>query len=113
MNRILTETDFHFPGQTNLYHETLLQFGAVSEQTVTEMANHIKKQFHTDYAIATSGIAGPDGGTVEKPVGTIWIAIATPTKTIARQFHFGDERNRNIVRTAVTALNMLRKELAD
>lgn len=94
-------------------HETLLQFGAVSEQTVTEMADHIKKQFHTDYAIATSGIAGPDGGTAEKPVGTIWIAIATPAKTIARQFHFGDERNRNIVRTAVTALNMLRKELAD
>jgi nicotinamide-nucleotide amidase len=66
---------------------------------------------HTDYAIATSGVAGPSGGTKEKPVGTVWIAVATPTHCIARVFNMGDHRGRTIERTALMGLDMLRKEL--
>ena len=91
--------------------ETLNKFGAVSEAVVLEMASNVRKIFNTDYSIAVSGIAGPDGGTEEKPVGTTWIAIATPAKSFAKKFLFGDNRERNIVRTALTSLNMLRKEL--
>ena len=74
--------------------DTLMQYGAVSEQTVREMAEGVRKLMNTDYAIATSGIAGPTGGTKDKPVGTVWIAWATPTGTEARCFHFGVARER-------------------
>ena len=87
------------------------KFGAVSESVVTQMAANVRKKFGTDFALATSGVAGPAGGTDEKPVGTTWIAVATPEKVIARQFHFGEHRGRNIRRTALMALDMLRKEL--
>jgi len=87
------------------------QYGAVSKQVVTEMAVALREKFKVDYAIATSGIAGPDGGTPEKPVGTTWIAIAAPDEVVAMQYHFGDSRERNIRRTALQALNMLRKKL--
>lgn len=93
-------------------HESLLKYGAVSEAVVKEMAANIRKQFDVDFAIATSGIAGPDGGTDEKPVGTSWVAIATPSKVIAAKHLFGENRERNIRRTALQALNMLRKEVA-
>ncbi|MEO8149295.1 MAG: competence/damage-inducible protein A [Bacteroidia bacterium] len=85
--------------------------GAVSEEVVLQMASQVKANFKTDYAISVSGIAGPDGGTPDKPVGTVWIAIATPEKTFAKRFQFGTHRMRNIEVTAYTALNMLRKEL--
>ena len=85
-------------------HDTLLQYGAVSEQTVLEMANGVRHLMHTDYAIATSGIAGPDGGTPDKPVGTVWIAWATPEATTAKCYHFGTAREREqITQRAVTA----------
>jgi competence/damage-inducible protein CinA-like protein len=87
------------------------EFGAVSEQVVRQMAEGVRQKFNTDFAIATSGIAGPDGGTEAKPVGTIWIAIAGPEKTIAKKFMFGEHRGRNIRKTALQALNMLRKEI--
>ena len=74
--------------------DTLMQYGAVSEQTVREMAEGVRTLMNTDYAIATSGIAGPTGGTKDKPVGTVWIAWATPTGTEARCFHFGVARER-------------------
>jgi len=73
------------------------------------MAEGICKKFNTEAAISTSGIAGPSGGTKEKPVGTVWIAVATPEKTIAQKFIFGDNRQRNIIRSSYAALNMLRK----
>jgi nicotinamide-nucleotide amidase len=92
---------------------TLKESGAVSEATVKEMAEGIRKKFGTDYSIAITGIAGPDGGTEEKPVGTTWIAIATETKIKARKFLFGDSRERNITRASITALNMLRKEIVN
>jgi nicotinamide-nucleotide amidase len=85
-------------------HDTLLQYGAVSEQTVLQMAKGVRALMHTDYAIATSGIAGPTGGTPDKPVGTVWIAWATPTGTQAQCFHFGAAREREqITQRAVTA----------
>ena len=84
-------------------HDTLLNYGAVSEQTVLEMANGVRALMHTDYAIATSGIAGPTGGTAEKPVGTVWIAWATPEGTEAKCYHFGAAREREqITLRAVT-----------
>ena len=85
-------------------HDTLMEWGAVSEQTVREMAEGVRALMQTDYAIATSGIAGPTGGTAEKPVGTVWIAWATPTGTEAKCFHFGAAREREqITQRAVTA----------
>ena len=84
--------------------DTLTHHGAVSEQTVREMAEGVRKLMHTDYAIATSGIAGPTGGTPDKPVGTVWIAWATPKGTEAQCFHFGAAREREqITQRAVTA----------
>ncbi|OYU94850.1 MAG: competence/damage-inducible protein A [Bacteroidetes bacterium B1(2017)] len=85
--------------------------GAVSEACVMAMAAGIRLKYNTTYAIATSGIAGPGGGTEAKPVGTVWISIATPDNVFARVYHMGDNRERTIQRTALTALEMLRKEL--
>ncbi|MCK9421809.1 MAG: competence/damage-inducible protein A [Bacteroidales bacterium] len=93
--------------------EILAKFGAVSEETVEEMAVSAQTQFNADYIIATSGIAGPSGGTTEKPVGTTWIAIAAQEEVFARKFLFGDSRDRNIRRTALQALAMLRKKLLE
>jgi nicotinamide-nucleotide amidase len=83
--------------------------GAVSKECVTQMAEQVRRKFKSDYAIATSGVAGPAGGTAEKPVGTVWIAVSGEEKTIALKFTFGDDRGRNIQMTANAALNMLRK----
>ncbi len=85
--------------------------GAVSKVVVEQMAKAIREKYKTDYSISASGIAGPDGGTTDKPVGTVWIAIATPEKVISEKFLFGNNRKRNIEKTANAALNMLRKEL--
>ena len=94
-------------------HDTLLQHGAVSEQTVLQMAEGVRKLMRTDYAIATSGIAGPTGGTPDKPVGTVWIAWATPTSTEAQCFHFGAAREREQItlRAVTEALVHLIKSL--
>lgn len=85
-------------------HDTLIAKGAVSERTVCEMAEGVRALMCTDYAIATSGIAGPTGGTPDKQVGTVWIAWATPIGTEAECFHFGVAREREqITQRAVTA----------
>jgi nicotinamide-nucleotide amidase len=94
-------------------HQLIVDFGAVSEQTVIAMAEGIRSRFTTDFSIAVSGIAGPGGGTDEKPVGTTWIAIATPKETIARKFLFGEHRGRNIRKASISALNMLRGKLIE
>ncbi|OFX34239.1 MAG: hypothetical protein A2X08_02265 [Bacteroidetes bacterium GWA2_32_17] len=86
-------------------------YGAVSEQVVTQMAQNARNIFETDFSIAVSGIAGPDGGTAEKPVGTVWIAIASKNNVIAKKFLFGNDRIRNIIRASVSAFDMLRKQL--
>ncbi|PCJ00128.1 MAG: competence/damage-inducible protein A [Flavobacteriales bacterium] len=87
------------------------KYGAVSEQVVQQMAVGVKNKMNTDYAIAISGIAGPTGGTDQKPVGTVWIALATPKGTVAKKHVFGKQRDVNIERAAITALGVLRKEL--
>jgi nicotinamide-nucleotide amidase len=92
-------------------HKTLIEFGAVSEQVVTEMANGARRNLKTDYSIAVSGIAGPGGATPEKPVGTTWIAIATPEKTITKHYQLSNNRERNIIRAGVIALDTLRRLL--
>ena len=88
---------------------TLLLSGAVSEDTVKEMASGVIAKMNTDYAVATSGIMGPDGGTAQKPVGTVWIAAGSRTRIITAPFHFRYDRARNIEMTAYYALNLLRK----
>lgn len=93
--------------------ETIEQHGAVSEQTVTEMAQGVLRRMNTDYSIAVSGIAGPDGGTKEKPVGLVWVAVGTKQKTVAKQFQFFRNRQMNIEMTGIAALNMLRLLLID
>ena len=88
-------------------NETLKLFGAVSEQTVHEMVHGALEQLKTDYAIATSGIMGPGGGTAEKPVGTIWIAVGNKEKIKTSKQFFRFDRERNIELTSHTALTML------
>ena len=92
-----------------VHPETLMQYGAVSENTAKEMALGAKQALKSDFSIATTGIAGPDGGTPDKPVGTIWISVSGPTKLIAQKFVFGNNREQNIMRSAQTALQMLRR----
>lgn len=93
-------------------HETLRLHGAVSRETAEEMALNAKRLMNTDFAIAVTGIAGPTGGTPEKPVGTVWIAIASSTGVKAEKQSFADDRKINITRSSFTALNMLRKQIA-
>ncbi|OJZ00021.1 MAG: damage-inducible protein CinA [Sphingobacteriales bacterium 40-81] len=89
--------------------EILLTDGAVSEATVRQMITGVMAAMHTDYAVATSGIMGPGGGTPDKPVGTVWIAAGSRNRIIAEKFHFRYDRERNIEMAAIYALNMLRK----
>lgn len=91
--------------------DTLKKYGAVSEQTVREMALGLRQLFKTTHAIAVSGIAGPAGGTPEKPVGTIWIAVTDDTEVRTKQFILHTDRLVNIEFAAIHALNGLRKLL--
>lgn len=85
----------------------LQQYGAVSEEVVKQMAEGVKKLLKTDYAIATSGIAGPSGGSDEKPVGTVWIAVAGERGCVAEKFLFNTTRDNFIERTSNQAILML------
>ena len=90
-------------------HETLMNAGSVSEETVKEMAKGVIETLKTDYAIATSGIMGPDGGSEEKPVGTVWIAVGNIEKVETLKLNLRFDRQRNISMTAAYALNFLRR----
>jgi nicotinamide-nucleotide amidase len=90
---------------------TLKSKGAVSEDTVIQMAKGALKKLKTDYIVATSGIMGPDGGSENKPVGMVWIAAGSKSGIRAKEFHFGFDRNRNIEQTAIAALEMLRRSI--
>jgi competence/damage-inducible protein CinA-like protein len=85
--------------------------GAVSKETVEEMAAGALKLFNTDFCVATSGIAGPDGGSDDKPVGTVWIAVASRNGVVAEKRVFGGDRIMNIKRFSLSALNLLRKQI--
>jgi nicotinamide-nucleotide amidase len=91
--------------------ELIRSHGAVSREVVEAMALNSCQLLNTDFAISTSGIAGPSGGTEEKPVGTVWIAVAYMGKVNSQLFNFGNDRERNITRTGQNALFMLRKLL--
>lgn len=90
-------------------HEILTTVGAVSQETVLQMAKSVREIMQTDYAISVSGIMGPGGATDEKPVGLVWVAVANKDKSIAQSFHFRFDRKKNIELTATNALNMLRQ----
>ncbi len=97
--------------ELNVDVDLLEAYGAVSQEVVTAMAKNALIRLKSDYAIATSGIAGPGGGTTLKPVGTVWLAIATHDKVITRKLQLGRYRDRVILETSNHALNLLRKML--
>ncbi len=97
--------------ELNVPESLFIEHGAVSEEVVTAMIKGILEKFGVDYAIATSGIMGPNGGSERKPVGTVWIAVGGPNGISARKFQFGNNRHRNVVLTSVNAFHMLLKEI--
>jgi len=97
--------------QLHVQESALRDHGAVSQDVVEQMAIGIKRKLNTDYGLATSGIAGPTGGTADKPVGTIWIALASNRGVISKKLNLGYSRDRNIHVTSLSVLNLLRLEL--
>ena len=97
----------------NVLSDDIQLHGAVSRQVVEQMADNVRKLLKTDYALATSGIAGPDGGTAEKPVGLVWISVSSPKGVVSREFKFGNVRIQNIERTAQTAMLMLKEVIEE
>jgi len=89
------------------------ELGAVSEPVVIQMVKGALEVLKTDYAIATSGIMGPDGGSEKKPVGMVWVAVGNKDKIVTKEFQFRFDRVRNIELTAMNALNMLRRFILD
>jgi nicotinamide-nucleotide amidase len=91
--------------------ETIDQYGAVSEQTVKEMAEGVRKKFGTDIGVSSSGIAGPSGGTEEKPVGTVWIGYSDKNQSFAKKLMLGNDRDINVKLTCIAVFNMIRQTL--
>jgi nicotinamide-nucleotide amidase len=89
----------------------LIKYGAVSQNVVEQMAKSCLLHLNSDFSVATSGIAGPDGGSISKPVGTVWIAVASKKGVVSQCFQFGEHRERNVVKASQAALNMLRIEI--
>jgi len=81
----------------------------VSKEVVEILSDEIRKKYKTDYSIATSGIAGPTGGTPDKPVGSVWISVRSDKAVVSKLFNFGNNRERNISQSALAAINMLRE----
>lgn len=91
--------------------EELESHGAVSREVVERMAEGVRKLLNTDFSIATTGIAGPDGGSEQKPVGTVWIAVSSSSGTVSEKYIYGNDRNTTISRFAVAALNLARRQI--
>ena len=90
---------------------TLDSFGAVSEEVAKEMANKVRKTFSTDYGLSVTGVAGPSGGTENKPVGLVYIGLSDENKTEVRRFNFSSDRKKNKLKTSQVALDWLRLTL--
>jgi len=99
--------------QLGVLPATIEEVGAVSEAVVVQMAEGVRKTLNTSVGIATSGIAGPNGGTPDKPVGTVWIAVATSQRTVTRLLKLSPYRDQNIQLTATYVLNLLREEISN
>lgn len=107
MGGIISYSNIVKEEQLEVSKESLSQFGAVSKEVALQMAENVRKKYKADYGIATTGIAGPSGGTKEKPVGTIWIALSTPINTEARLLNLYNNRNLNVNVTTNTILKWL------
>lgn len=92
-------------------HDDVVKYTVVSQQVAEQMAMGVKALLKTDYAVATTGVAGPGGGTEENPVGTVWIAVAGPAGVVSKRYNFGNSRENNIERAAITAFEMLRRTI--
>ena len=99
--------------ELNVSPYTLLINGAVSQSVAEQMADGARTKYKTDFAVAVTGIAGPSGGSAEKPVGTTWIAVASKKRIVSNLHNFGEDRGRNIQKAAIAALFMLRNEIKD
>jgi nicotinamide-nucleotide amidase len=97
--------------QLGVKPETLEKFGAVSEETIKEMANLVRAKFNTDIGVATSGVAGPGGATTDKPVGTVWIAYSDKHQTVTRKLQLSKDRLINIKVASIGVLNLIRLSL--
>ncbi|HEY4655308.1 MAG TPA: competence/damage-inducible protein A [Cyclobacteriaceae bacterium] len=97
--------------ELNVMRATLESHGAVSEPTIREMATMVRKKFNTSIGVATSGVAGPGGGTPEKPVGTVWIAYADMEKVVAKKLQLSKDRLVNIKLTSTAVLNLIRQNI--
>ncbi|MGY6559894.1 MAG: competence/damage-inducible protein A [Nitritalea sp.] len=103
----------HKAGLLNVSEQVLAHKGAVSEETVAQMAEGVRRQFGSDIGLSSSGIAGPSGGWAEKPVGTVWIACATEKGVRTKKLQLTADRGLNIRLTGISVLNLLRQELAN
>jgi nicotinamide-nucleotide amidase len=97
--------------QLNVSPYTLMISGAVSQMVVEQMADGVRIRYGSDFSVSVSGVAGPDGGNSEKPVGTTWIAVASKKRVVSKVFQFGDNRERNVQRAVIAALFMLKNEI--
>ena len=92
-------------------HEDIVKNTVVSKEVAEQMAIEVRNIMNSDFSISTTGIAGPDGGTDDNPIGTVWIALATHDRVISKRYNFGKDRQNNIERACVTAFEMLRQYL--
>lgn len=91
--------------------EDIAKHGAVSKEVVVQMASAVRETLKTDIGVASSGVAGPDGGTEEKPIGMVWIAISTIHGVFAKKYQFENDRQRNIRRASLAALSLVYRHL--
>ena len=91
--------------------ETIERYGVVSQQVVEGMAKGVRELMEADFGVATTGVAGPSGGTEENPVGTVWIGVSSPSGVVSKRFNFGKDRENVINRATIAAYEMLREQL--
>ena len=91
--------------------ETIEKCGVVSQEVVEAMAKGVRELMEADFGVATTGVAGPSGGTDENPVGTVWIGVAAPNGVVSKRFNFGKDRENVINRATIAAYEMLRQQI--